>query len=202
MLNEELSLGDVLEKGYVTATAFQEAENADMMEALAKHLSLYNSDIGQAQVLKYNGFYENDEGDLLIAPTDLVEMWNEETKETWMNNLFTKGINELKQDRRMLVACFAFGKERISADGIKYLDPWKGHQIRIEECYDLLGFANDCFWNYLAYLSQDISTTIKALDPQPLALAYHWQTKDENGIEECPHVHLLFSVKKVISQSI
>ena len=194
---EDMSFGEILENEYVKTTVIQEAENAPMMEKVATHFTLDGCEDGCAQILKFDGFIENPEGDTLIAPTDMVDMWNEETKTAWMNELLARGIDGLREGRRMIVVCLAFGKEKVSDDGIKYLEPWKAHKIDKSEVLEFLGFSNECFWNYVKFLGNDDPKQVIALDPQPLALAFHWETKDNDGKEECPHVHFLFSVKKM-----
>ena len=195
-MDEEMTLGEVLEKDYIKPTVCQEATNAIMVENLAKHLTLQCAAKGRAQLVRFDGFIERETRNPLVAPVSVTEMWNDSVKEEYYKELVDKGNKELNENRRVLVTCFAFGKEKVSDDGTHYLDPWKGHYIEKSEIPDLLGLANFCFWYYVNILGHNNPDYLVELDPQPLFLAYHWENTDSYGLETCPHVHMLFSVNK------
>ena len=191
-----MNLDEAINQGYFGNIHLQEAENAEQLETAANHFILA-TDTGKAQVMEINGFLIEKDGKPLLAPGNILEIGEEEDGKALAQSMIQRGTEMLTEGKRVLVACMVFVKGAISADGVKYLDPWEGGRIKPEEAPSLLSAVNCCFFNYVTAFMAEYHLDIEELDPLPLGFAYHWDCKDAKGAAEFAHVHLMFAVSGI-----
>lgn len=191
-----MKLDEAINQGYFGNIHLQEAEDAQQLETAANHFILA-SDTGKAQVMEINGFLIENDNKPLLAPGNILEIGEEEDGKALAQSMIQRGTKMLAEGKRVLVACMVFVKDAVSDDGVKYLDPWEGGRIELEEAPSLMSAVNCCFFNYVTAFMEGYHLDIEELDPRPLAFAYHWDCKDTKGATEFAHVHLMFAVSGI-----
>lgn len=182
------TLANAIKQKYVQPAWISILDNPNDLQIRNNHMVYDN-----VQIMEINKIAKTNKYTYLIKPEPLIEATDITTREKIVKTLSQKGLNALEQGRIIFELCVLFGKKKTTNDGRKYIEPWNADALDKKESLDLAAIASTLSNLLLNMIAQKYHTKINNLKPQPLILAYQWNTKDVEGTPECPHFHLMLS---------
>ena len=185
-----MSLEEAIRKGYVQKLWLRAGNTKNKYFESINHLPDIFS-----QVMELDEFGANPLSDYVLIPNDLVKGSDEEVKESFLTSLKKRSVEELEKGRVLLESCTAFGKISKTADGVNYLKPWDADALDVEDMPSFLAISQCILMDMLEVIGKNFHMTNEEMDPKPLALVYHWNAADREGMPLCAHFHLLITAR-------
>lgn len=182
------TLKEAIEKGYVKELWIEEISNQNELLNTSNHIVN-----GNVQFMEINlvGITENNTN--RFKPEKIIELKEMAEREKALMTLIKKGFKAQKEGKTLFEFMIALGKDKKSADGIEYLDPCDSDALDINETAYLLAIMCEAINNMVPTLLEHYKKPQEEFTPEPIAMAYHWNSKDENNMPECAHIHLLLA---------
>ena len=185
-----MSLDEALRKGYVQKLWLRVGNTKNKYFESISHLP---DDF--SQVMEFDEFVSNRLSDYVIPPEYLMRTSDTVVQEEFLDSLKKRSVEELEKGRVLLESCTAFGKLSKTADGVDYLKPWEADALEAEDMPPFLAISQCILLDMLHIISKEFHTTCAEMDPKPLALVYHWNAADREGMPLCAHFHLLITAR-------
>ena len=185
-----MRLDEAIRKGYVQKLWLRVGNTKNKYFESISHLPDFFS-----QVMEFDEFVSNRLCDYVIPPEYLVNASDKVVQEEFFESLKKRSVDELEKGRVLLESCTAFGKLSKTDDGVNYLKPWDADALEPEDMPPFLAISQCILQDMLEVIGKEFHTTNEEMNPKPLALVYHWNATDQEGMPLCAHFHLLITAK-------
>lgn len=176
-------------------TGYAQRQTIGSLVGKEQLLNYYNHLInGHVQVMEFKEVENKDDGSYQLRPGDIVELKTMADRESYFKTITRKGLDTLScKGRRIMEACTYLGKNTVSSDGVNYVKPYEADALDDNDKVSFFAAAGCVIMDILQVVSKITGMPKGKLEPRPVALVYHWGTKDDSGKPECAHFHLVIS---------
>lgn len=182
------TLKDAVLNGYAQELWIRPLETKEKLLFSGNHLVN-----GHVQVMKMKEVASEEGNGYQLLPGDIVELKNTSDREAFLIDLIKNGFKALKEGKILVESCTVLGKNNKSSDGVEYVEPWEADALDVDDAISFFAAAGCIIDNMLDIIGKVHHTPKQKLMPKPIALVYHWNSKDDSGKPECAHIHLIIS---------